>query len=96
LWWAEVVNALLVGERRKLIFPAQSADYVARLPRLPIAIDSASAAVRKDAVLELGRRHALTAYDATYLELALRLHLALATFDRALAKAATAAGVEIV
>jgi predicted nucleic acid-binding protein len=40
--------------------------------------------------------HQLTAYDAAYLELAIRYKLPIATFDQALAKAAQAAGVSLV
>jgi predicted nucleic acid-binding protein len=46
-------------------------------------------------VLDLGRLHNLTAYDATYLELAMRRSAVLATFDRKLAAAARAAGVRV-
>ena len=96
LWQTEVLNALLVGERRKLIKPAQSAEYLARLDLLPIAVDSASPSARRDAVLGLGRQHELTAYDATYLDLAIRSGGPLATFDRQLVKAAGAVGVEVI
>lgn len=96
LWQAEVVNGLLVGERRKLVLPGQSAEFLARLSRLPIATDSALPASRQDAVMQLGRHYGLTAYDATYLELAMRVASGLATFDRHLAKAANEVGVEIV
>ena len=41
-------------------------------------------------------KHALTLYDAAYLELALRLRLPLATFDKALCRAAEAEGVRLV
>jgi predicted nucleic acid-binding protein len=44
--------------------------------------------------LELARVHRLSAYDATYLELAERLGLPLATLDGSLARAARAVGVE--
>jgi predicted nucleic acid-binding protein len=46
-------------------------------------------------LLALGIAHRLSAYDASYLELALRRGLPLATEDRRLATAAIAAGVEI-
>lgn len=46
-----------------------------------------------DGVLSLARRFKLSAYDATYLELALRLGLPLATLDRTLKAAAKGAGV---
>ena len=44
--------------------------------------------------LTLAERHDLSVYDATYLELALRMKLPLATLDRALAAAAKTAGVD--
>ena len=46
-------------------------------------------------VLDLMRRHRLTAYDATYLELAIRLRLPLATKDRELLAAAPLVGVPL-
>ena len=45
--------------------------------------------------LNLARRYRLSAYDAAYLELALRLGLPLATLDADLVKAATTAGLSI-
>jgi predicted nucleic acid-binding protein len=48
------------------------------------------------AVLSLARRHQLSFYDAAYLELAQRERIALATLDRALARAAVAEGVELI
>ena len=95
LWQTEVLNALLVGERRKLVMPAQSTEYLARLGLLPISIDSASPTARRDAVVGLGRQHDLTAYDATYLDLAMRAGGPLASFDRPLVKAAEAVGIEV-
>jgi len=92
LWHTEVANALLVGERRKVITEAQVIDYLTRLDHLPIRMDDASPAVRRDQVLGLAREHGLTAYDATYLELSLRLGAVLATFDVKLAEAMRRAG----
>lgn len=96
LWQTEVLNALLVGERRRLLTPTQSAEYVGRLGLLPISIDTASPTTRRDAVLGLGRHHGLTAYDATYLELAMRMRRPLASFDQHLVKAAQAVGIEVI
>ncbi len=45
--------------------------------------------------LNLARRYKLSAYDAAYLELALRTGFPLATLDANLAKAASTAGVLI-
>ena len=92
IWHAEVANGLLVGERRRVLTPARSADYLRRLDQLVIQADVAEGAAHRDAVLLIARKYALSAYDASYLELALRLSATLATFDRKLASAAKAAG----
>lgn len=92
LWHTEVANALLVGERRKVVTEAQVFDYLNRLSRLPIDTDDAAPASRRDQVIALAREHGLSAYDATYLELALRSDAVLATFDGKLTTAMRAAG----
>ncbi len=93
-WHSEVINAIVVGERRKIVTPAQAADYLARLADLDIVADEAAGWGRADAVLATARQYGLTAYDAAYLELALRTGMPLASFDKALLKAAVSAGVE--
>ena len=95
LWCSEVANALLVRERRKLIAPVHMAAILDSLAVLPIGIDQEGIARAFTDVLQLARAHELTVYDAHYLELAMRLRLPLATLDRALAKAAKKAGVEL-
>lgn len=95
-WHSEVLNAVLVGERRKVVTPAQVADYLARLASLDIVVDDAAPWTHSDAVLATARQYGLTAYDAAYLELALRTGAALGSFDKALLKAAATAGVETV
>ncbi|TAL56928.1 type II toxin-antitoxin system VapC family toxin [Pandoraea sp.] len=92
LWHTEVANALLVGERRRVVTEAQVIDYLSKLSALPIATDSAAPASRRDGIMALAREHRLTAYDATYLDLALRTGAILATFDVALADAMRRAG----
>jgi predicted nucleic acid-binding protein len=92
LWYPEVANALLVGELRKVVTEAQVIDYLARLDKLPIAEDNARPAARRDQVMALARQYSLSAYDATYLELALREGAELATFDGKLADAMRSAG----
>lgn len=94
LWHTEIVNALLVGERRKVISEAQIIDYLNRLARLPITTDSRTTASGVSLVMSLSREFNLTAYDATYLELALQHKAVLATFDVALSQAMKKAGGE--
>ena len=95
LWQAEVLNGLLVGERRNVGTPAQSLEYLARLGQLPIAVDAVTPISRRDSVIELARRYGVSAYDASYRELAIRAGGPLATFNRNLAKAAETAGIEV-
>lgn len=92
LWHTEIVNALLVGERRQVVSEAKVIDYLNRLSGLPIATDDTALAGRRDLVMALAREHGLTAYDATYLDLALRTDAVLATFDAKLADAMHRAG----
>ena len=96
LWQLEVANALLVGERRGLIEPEASDLFRARLASLPISCDDDTAQERQSRLVVLARCHGLSSYDATYLELAQRLGARLASFDRRLNQAATAAGVALV
>lgn len=92
LWHIEITNALLVAERRKVVTEAQVMDYLNRLSKLPINTDDKTPESCRDIVIALAREHALTACDATYLELALRTNATLATFDRKLANAMHGAG----
>jgi len=67
LWYTEVANALLVGERHLVVTRTQVTDYLARLSELPITMDKPSPAQHRDQVMALAREYGLTAYDATYL-----------------------------
>jgi predicted nucleic acid-binding protein len=95
IWPAEVVNALLVAERRGRTTEAKTDRFVTDLADLPVAVETADAALVGGRVLTLARRHHLTVYDATYLDLAFRLRLPLATLDTRLRKAAEAVGVPL-
>lgn len=93
VWRLEFPNALLFAERKKRI---------GREQRLEILDNAAQLYVRTDDVLvdmrslsALAERRGLTVYDASYLELALRLGGDLITLDRELADAAAAEGVAV-
>jgi predicted nucleic acid-binding protein len=92
LFWFELRNALLIGERRHRIAPSDTAAFLADLPLLRLEIDHEPP---EEVVFALARSHHLTIYDATYLELAQRRSLPLATIDRALHRAAKATGVSL-
>jgi len=96
IWSLEVANTLLVAERRKRMTTEQSEIAIALLQSLLIHVDEATDNNALSSTLVLGRQEGLAAYDAAYLELALRLELPLATLDTRLAEAATRCGVELV
>ena len=95
LWSLEVANGLVMGERRGRIKPADSAAFVALIEELPIVADQATGSRALHETLSLAREHGLTAYDAAYLELAMRRGLPLATGDQSLRAAAQRAGVAL-
>ena len=92
LFWHEIRNLLLIAERRGRI----AADYVAvslaRLRQLPIRSRGEG---EDHQILALARRHNLTAYDASYLALAIAEACPLASLDRRLNDAAQAEGIVI-
>jgi len=92
LWWFEIRNILIVNERRGRITETDSATFLRGLSRLGVVIDRAP---EESAVLTLARRHRLTVYDASYLELAQRETLPLATLDLDLIAAAQASGTRL-
>jgi predicted nucleic acid-binding protein len=59
-----------------------------------VSVDDLTLQQTVENVLPLAVQHAISSYDAAYLELALRKAAPLATLDAGLARAARAAGVE--
>lgn len=94
-WYPEVASGVLRGERQGAIKPDESAYFLNELAQADIVLDEQSPRIHQTIVLALARLHGLTAYDATYLELAMRRAAELATFERKLAAAARAAGVRV-
>ena len=91
----EVTNILLMAHRRKRITGAQLKQLSEAFERFPVSYQPAFTAEHRASVLQLAEKHTLTAYDAAYLELCMRLQLSLASLDEALAKAAKAEGVRV-
>ena len=95
LWALETANALLQAERRGRITAAQAAAFFKQLEDFNLTVDSAPLNRVFEWIFLEARRQNLTAYDAAYLELALRRGLPLATLDTGLKKAAKDLGVPI-
>jgi len=67
---------------------AESARFLELLRRLPIRAEETPYPCAWGEILSLARVHHLSTYDATYLDLAMRLAIPLATLDDALRQAA--------
>ena len=81
VWSLEVTNVLLVGERRKRISPRDASRFLTILWTLPIFPDLDLAPSILERILNIGRNQQISAYDASYMELALRRGLPIATLD---------------
>jgi len=92
-WGLEVANVLARAEAKGWVTEARSEAFLEMLEGVEIEADAATFAHVLTHTLQLARRYGLSAYDASYLELSLRLGLPLATLDADLQKAAKKAGV---
>jgi predicted nucleic acid-binding protein len=95
IWHLEIANVLALSERRRRITPAGSTEFIALLETLEIVIDEETPTRALGRVLDLAREERLTAYDAAYLELAMRLGVPLASKDGDLCDAAERLGVSV-
>ena len=91
LWTMELANVLRTACRRAALTAQKAQQMLEQIARLPI--DATHQTASPAILLALSLRFDLSAYDAAYLELALRLQQPIATRDRALAEAARLAGV---
>jgi predicted nucleic acid-binding protein len=95
LWPLELGNVLLGAVRRGRLTTLDVTRRLELLAELPIEIDGETASRALREVLGLGRSEELTTYDASYLELAMRRGVPLATKDDALRNAARRNGVDL-
>ena len=95
-WRLEVANLALMAVRRKRMPPDLVTENIALMSTFDIVIDDQTVARAWNYTLELASRHMLTAYDAAYLELGLRLSATLITQDRKLAAAGRAEQIEVI
>jgi len=95
IWPSEVANGIVMAERRGRISVAKSQEFLSQLLRLPITVVPFSPSDIYQAIVPIARSQGLTVYDASYLGLALRRGLPLATLDSALRKATVKVGVSL-
>jgi predicted nucleic acid-binding protein len=95
-WPHEILNALLIGEKRGRLTPKLTQLFLEDLSRLPVDLDhSITTTGIFEPVQALCRKHGLTSYDAAYLEVAVRHGSRLATVDDALTRAAASEGLPL-
>ena len=95
IWPLEVGNVLLVAERKKRLSKADSTRFITLLAELPIVIEPEPPERMMRDILALAREHQISTYDASYLDLAMRKDLPIATLDKGLKKAAKRSQVSI-
>lgn len=96
LWLYEVANVVELAVRRGRIPGEKALAFLESLADLPIEVENPSPTQVFVTVRTLAGQYLLTAYDAAYLELAIRHQLPIASLDRALSRAALAAGLSSV
>lgn len=96
LWLYEVANVVELAVRKGRMPGEKGLAFLESLADLPIEVENPSRRQVFVAVRTLAGQHQLTAYDAAYLELAIRHNLPIASLDRALSRAALAAGLSSV
>lgn len=93
LFRLELANGMLVAERKGRISTLQVDEQLETITSMPIVVDPLPTDVAE--TRRLARTETLTVYDASYLELALRLGAELATLDGALVAAARRRGLTV-
>lgn len=96
IWPLEIGNVLLVAERRQRLNEAGTARFLSLLSGLPIVVEQEPSERMFKEILALAREHRLSSYDASYLDLAMRKGLALATLDKNLRAAAQRSRVPLI
>jgi predicted nucleic acid-binding protein len=96
VWPLEIGNVLLVAERRRRLNEAGTSRFLALLAELPIVVEQEPPERMFKEILALAREHKLSSYDASYLDLAMRKGLALATLDQDLTAAARRSRVPLI
>jgi predicted nucleic acid-binding protein len=92
LWHLEVANVLMGAQRKGRIDKAGIEKFLSALDVYDIEVDSETMALAWSKTLGIAESFGLSVYDASYLELALRRGLPLATLDRSLRAAIQKAG----
>jgi len=96
IWPLEVGNVLLVAERRGQLSEADSSRFLSMLANLPIQSEIETRQRAMSDILFLAREYKLSTYDASYLDLAMREGVPLASLNKGLRRVATQCQVSLV
>lgn len=96
IFMVECMSAIIMAFRRNRMTKDESEVAVEKLLQLPFNIDKLLDPSCLREVARLSTHYSLTPYDASYLELAIRMDAKLLTLDKALARAAKSSGIEVV
>jgi predicted nucleic acid-binding protein len=94
LWWHETANVLAVAVRKKRLHQTDASNALTLFSALKPRVDHASGTGYAQRLMELALTWNLSAYDAAYLELALRKGSTMLSHDRSLLDAAGRCGIE--
>ncbi|MCK5579966.1 MAG: type II toxin-antitoxin system VapC family toxin [Candidatus Omnitrophica bacterium] len=94
LWVYEVTNTLTTSVRRNKLSVAETHHLINDIQLLPIEFDKPTI---EDmfSIFNIANEHKLSAYDAAYIELALRTNTPIASFDKDVIKVAKKLGIKI-
>lgn len=95
IWPLEVRNAMLAALRVRRITAAEFDERLEVLSILPLEVEPPADAAALKRTVALARRHALSVYDASYVDLAKQRSMPLATLDAKLRKACVAQGIAV-
>ena len=96
VWQLEMANGFLTAFRRGRLQQSKAPALIGAIDRLRVEIDRGFASeFLTQVTLTVGLAHHVSAYDASYLEVAVRRGLSLATQDQRLMRAAGAAGIDV-
>ena len=94
LWLYEVANTLAVSVRRKKLTTAEAQMLVNDIPLLSISFD-APMVENVSRVFQVANEYKLSAYDAAYVELALRLNIPIASLDKDIIRVSKKTGIPL-
>jgi len=93
LWHLEVMNVLLMAQRRGRVEQGKIPLILQTLSNLPISTDKREIDINDENFINFANQYQLTSYDATYLYLAKREKIPVATLDKKMQQVAIELGL---